>query len=669
MTVRVEHWGTSVVANFGDLLYPLVLERSLSRSVPDLELSFADPVGGKAPMGLQHRARRSIRHSETGFWGQVAGVDALVIGGGDILHHGTTVVEHDGAVTRIENWGFVEAGLLGEVRPVAWNGVGVPFDIPSELAPILRAACASVATLAVRDEGSRHRLEAAGVEQHIAVVPDTAVLVEEVITDEARRAAIDALRRRGAIPASGPLLVGHVSFARPVVLAELAGALRASLDAHPDLQLVLLSLGPAHGDDATLAALAAHLSRPAWPVPAPTVTEAAAVLAGASVVVSSSFHAALVAAAFGVPAVPFAHYGYRPAKLVDLGRLLRREDWLLDRPSDIPGAVDDALRGSRRVDENIIERLKRDASAHLTRLSEVVRRAAPEGRDLAERDAAHSHALERIAASERQLDEARKELAILSEHHDQAVGRARVLEVAYWRERDRRAAQAAAHGETVRTVVDLNVIDRAELRPHPYRWGHVGPLCARADLDRLARTVPLETAEVRADSDGRRSWNYRVRCLIPMGSRNLVRPHELDPVWRALADDLASDAYRAAMSRLTGVDLTYLDLEANLFSYPIGGHQDPHPDLPEKVVTHVLWFNQGWRASHGGCLRILNSRDEQDVAEELLPELGWSAVFVRSDDSWHSVTAVTADAPVDRRAVVATFFRPGSPSTMWPNGA
>ena len=65
----------------------------------------------------------------------------------------------------------------------------------------------------------------------------------------------------------------------------------------------------------------------------------------------------------------------------------------------------------------------------------------------------------------------------------------------------------------------------------------------------------------------------------------------------------------------------------------------------------------------------LKSRDEQDVEEELLPELSWSALFVRSDRSWHSVTAVTDDAPVDRRAVVATFYRPGSPSTMWPNRA
>ena len=159
-----------------------------------------------------------------------------------------------------------------------------------------------------------------------------------------------------------------------------------------------------------------------------------------------------------------------------------------------------------------------------------------------------------------------------------------------------------------------------------------------------------------------------MRCLVDMGGRSAVRPQELDPVWRSLADDLAGDEYRAALTRLTGVDLSDLTLEANVFSYTSGGYQEPHPDLPEKVVTHVLWFNEGWQAAHGGCLRILNTADEQDVHTELLPELGWSAVFVRSDNSWHSVTAVTDEAPVDRRAVVATFHRPGSPSTMWPNG-
>jgi len=669
MTTRVEHWGTSVVANFGDLLYPLVLAHELTRSIPDLELSFADPLGGRAPMGLHHVARPSRRQSHPGFWEQVAGVDAIVVGGGDLLHHGTTVVHLEGTLTRIENWGFVEAGLLGEVRPLAWNGLGVPFDVPPELAPALRAACASVALLAVRDEGSRRRLEAAGVEQDIHIVPDTAVLIDDVISTSDRLAAIESLHRRGAIPATGRWLVAHMSFASPLVLAELAGALRAALDAHPDLDLVLLPIGPAHGDPITLAAVAAQLGRPAWLVTDPTVVEIAALIAAATVIVSSSFHAALVAAVYGVRSVPFAHYGHRPAKLLDLAQRLQRDRWVLDRPSEIPGALDVVLAHPPWDAQNAVAELRAGASAHLRQVAEVVARPAIEGVHLEERGTAHRHALARLAESEASLVGARQELAILGEHHTRALHRTRDLEIGYWRERDRRRPDAAPSSDRATRVLDLGVIDGGERRAQPYQWAHIGPLAAPPDLERLARTVPLETAAMRADSDGHRSWSYHVRCLVPMGGRSAVRPHELDPIWRALADDLAGEPYRAALSRLTGVDLTALDLEANVFSYPPGGYQEPHPDLPEKIVTHVLWFNEGWQAAHGGCLRILNSRDELDVHEELLPELGWSALFVRSDDSWHSVTAVTDAAPLDRRAVVATFYRPGSPSTMWPNGA
>ncbi len=670
---RVEHWGTSVVENFGDLLYPLVLARELPRLDPALEVCFADPFGGPAPMGLHHSARRAIRHGEPGFWSQVADVDAIVIGGGDLIHHGTTSVQHRGAPARIENWLFAEAGLLGEVRPVAWNGLGVPFDVPPELAPGLRAACGSVALLTVRDEGSRRRLEAAGVDRDIQIVPDTGVLIDDVVPEEDRRAALDALVARGEHPPDGDVLVAHVSFASPVVLAEVAGALRACVDADPDLQLVLLPTGPAHGDEVALAALAAQLDRPAWRVTRPTVTDIASVLSRATTVVSSSFHASLVAAVFGVPFVAFSHYGHRPAKLVDLVQDLGREHWLLDRPSSIPDAVAAARTESTGEVTAAVARLKVGARAHLAQVADVVGRPSPSDVDLPERDAAHGHALGRVAATEAALVRARQDLAILGGDLERALERSRTLEVGYWRVRDRHEAAdptAAASGPTPPTrVLDLEVIDKAELRAQPYRWGHVGPLYGPDDLERLGRTVPLASAEQRADSDGRRSWSYRVRCLVPMGGRSAVRPHELDPAWRGLAEDLAGDAYRESLSRLTGVDLHELDLEANVFSYPLGGYQEPHQDLPEKVVTHVLWFNEGWDAANGGCLRILNSRDEQDVYEELLPELGWSAVFVRSDTSWHSVTAVTDTAPVDRRAVVATFYRPGSPSTMWPNGA
>lgn len=668
MTVRIDHWGTFEVANFGDLLYPLVLEHAVRTERPDATIQLTGPIGGAGPMGLDRPVRRAVRHDEQGFWAQVADVDGIVLGGGDIVHHGTCVVRTPDGLARIDNWPFaVEAGLLAEVRPMAWNAVGVPFDVPADLAPALRAACASIDLLAVRDEGSRRRLERALDDREVVVAPDSGVLLDEVLPAVERTAARQRLQAAGALPADRSYLLVHVSFVSPAIVAELAGAVRVALDEHPDLEVVLLAIGPTHGDAEVLAEVGALLDRRSWPILDPSITEVAAVIDGAAVVASSSFHATLVAAAFDVPAVSFFHGLHRPAKQRDLSVALGRERWLVDRPADIAEAVKAIRQGEGAQDRERVRALQAAARDHLRRVIEVVTSAPRAGVDLDERTAAHRHLVAPLRSS-RLHDAARRgEQIRVHEHMRQAIGRAEEWEAAYWRVRDERSSETP--GPTGGApVIDLSALATARLEDDPYEWCRVGPLFDPEVAQRLSQQIPLADAELREGRDRRRSWRYFVRPLVAMGSSTPARPAGLDTTWRTLAAELAGAAYREALSRLTGVDLTGLDLEANVFSYPPGSFQEPHPDLPEKIVTHVLWFNEAWDASHGGCLRILRSSDEADVARELLPELGFSAVFVRSERSWHSVTAIADDAPLDRRAVVATFYRPGSTSTMFPPG-
>ncbi len=47
---------------------------------------------------------------------------------------------------------------------------------------------------------------------------------------------------------------------------------------------------------------------------------------------------------------------------------------------------------------------------------------------------------------------------------------------------------------------------------------------------------------------------------------------------------------------------------------------------------------------------------------------GNSAVLVRSENSWHAVSRVRDGCRISRRSLAITFYRPGSPSTMWPAG-
>jgi hypothetical protein len=91
-------------------------------------------------------------------------------------------------------------------------------------------------------------------------------------------------------------------------------------------------------------------------------------------------------------------------------------------------------------------------------------------------------------------------------------------------------------------------------------------------------------------------------------------------------------------------------------------------DLPEKLVTHVLYFNPSWNSADGGCLGILRSADATDLVAEILPIAGNSSVIVRSENSWHAVSRVVNHSAASRRSVTVTFYRPGSVSTMWPPG-
>lgn len=430
---RVEQWGTFEVANFGDLLYPLLLEQALRGAVEDLDLRLAGPIGGTVPMGIGHPVRRAVRHDEPGFWAQARDVDAVVLGGGDLVHAGTGVVELDGRIDRIDSWPFaVEFGYLADVRPAAWNAVGVPFDVAPELAPGLRAACARIDLLAVRDEGSRQRLEAAGVEQEIQVVADTGVLIDQLVPEPDRRGALDALRAAGQLPPE-PFLLVHVSFVSPSVLAELAAALRASLAAHPHLRPVLVALGPTHGDGAILTALAEQLEQRAWVLPDPTVVEVAAVLGAAELVVSSSYHATIVASVFGVPALTFSHQQHQPAKTRDLAVTLGRERWLLSGPAEIPAAVAAVQAGAGRPDGARVADAQASARAHLARIAAVISGPPRQAVDLAERDAAHQRLVDSLQTAHRREAIARRELTLLRAHHARAMASAREHELLYWR--------------------------------------------------------------------------------------------------------------------------------------------------------------------------------------------------------------------------------------------
>jgi hypothetical protein len=217
-------------------------------------------------------------------------------------------------------------------------------------------------------------------------------------------------------------------------------------------------------------------------------------------------------------------------------------------------------------------------------------------------------------------------------------------------------------------MIDLTKLTPEALAREPYRWAFVNGLFSPADAAALARTFPRDHFKTIGGYDGEKGFQYEARSLVGMGAAGATHAARLSEPWRRFAAELLSAEYRAALSRMTGLDLSALPMEANVSHYGARAWLGPHVDLEDKVVTHVFYFNEEWDEGDGGCLTVLRSGVMSDVVKIVPPVVGNSAVLVRSQNSWHAVSRVRDGCRISRRSLTVTFYRPGSLSTMWPEG-
>lgn len=217
-------------------------------------------------------------------------------------------------------------------------------------------------------------------------------------------------------------------------------------------------------------------------------------------------------------------------------------------------------------------------------------------------------------------------------------------------------------------MINLDRISSHTMQSRPFAWAEIDRLFSYQDAAALASSYPLDGFKTVTGYGGEKNYEYEARSLVHMGASVPTAPEELSTAWAALAQTLCSAPYRQAMSKLTGLDLMAVPLEVNIFHYGPGSCLGPHRDLSDKLVTHVLYFNTEWNSADGGCLNILNSADPADLKKAVQPLVGNSAVLVRSEASWHAVTPVVRHSSISRRSLTATFYRPGSISSMWTEG-
>jgi hypothetical protein len=214
-------------------------------------------------------------------------------------------------------------------------------------------------------------------------------------------------------------------------------------------------------------------------------------------------------------------------------------------------------------------------------------------------------------------------------------------------------------------IVDFEALAGARLESEPFRWAHFAQALHPSAAAALRADFPRTGFWRLRQKDGEKDMDFRIRCLVPLGARRIVDPGSLHPSWHMLVEELLSSGYRNAFARALGHPLDDALLELAAWRWGPAAELGPHLDIPRKVATEVFYFNESWDPTTGGCLRILGSPHAGDVVAELPPTLGSASLVVRSDSSWHSVPAVSADAGQERLSVTATWQHPGSGSPFW----
>ncbi len=326
--------------NFGDLLFPIVVQQTLSGMGVEADYRFYSIRGSdlRERGGVKTRPITELREGHPR-------ARLVVLAGGELLSarwsdaysglagpRRTLAVKIlakfvgagpvDGLCRRLlsgdrpQPW-VLDAVDLGLDAPVTCNGVGGIGlgSLPESFRDAARTRLARAGYLGVRDTETKSALEELNLPLDIHLTPDPAVLISEIFPrDEAFSAAspetrdlLSGMREQyfvfqvGRYPSWG-------------VTEDLADQIRKIHD-RAGLSCLLLPLGqaPGHEDQGPLRRIAKLLDDlPVTLLPSPDVTDILAAIAGARLVVGSSLHANQTALVYGVPHVGF---GSRVRKL------------------------------------------------------------------------------------------------------------------------------------------------------------------------------------------------------------------------------------------------------------------------------------------------------------------------------------------------------------------
>jgi hypothetical protein len=299
--MRIAHFGTFDVENYGDLLFPIVARSFLAEL--EAEFEWISPKGG-APVCADAVASTGVLDLPWREWS----FDLALIGGGNIVTPRPTDLPAYGEPKHLASIAYPTLWLSACLKAAECKAV-IAWDAPGTMAKGWSAGAGAALNgclglsdyVALRETEGLDWLDEP-VRRTIRSVPDTVVALPRVWPKASLAPEGDAIRREFGLEA--PYFIVHLK-GRNVPTPQLRKAAAAAIDRLAEatgLMPVLLPIGRCHGDAEALSLVQEQLASPAILIVRSTgLRETTALIAQADYVFSASLHCALVAAAYGAP--------------------------------------------------------------------------------------------------------------------------------------------------------------------------------------------------------------------------------------------------------------------------------------------------------------------------------------------------------------------------------
>lgn len=353
--------------NFGDLLFPTVLENRFSDCIIDMY----SPIGNIAKPFEKDKYVFSINELEarclSGHY------DMIVVGGGDLIRVGKNIAANYASdfFASIALWQMPIMIANKFDIPVIFNCPGVPAKFGSYEKELTRQLLKNVNYISVRDNRSKMYLEECGV-KNIKVVPDTVY----TITDCYSADDLTNLRRSLVKENIIPEWEDYIIFQHNTVNAEDSGKIKLILkNLAQKYHILLLPIGYVHSDINFMKELMDDECEKLFLCSEKlSPKQMCAVLSGSSGYVGTSMHGAIVSYAYGKQIVSINTANM--SKITGYLQLLHKEDAEVRHIEDLERTIERQF--SIPYDKECYDRIRAEIQAHFDFIEENYIRECPE---------------------------------------------------------------------------------------------------------------------------------------------------------------------------------------------------------------------------------------------------------------------------------------------------